>query len=688
MATTLPYVTESEFFSLTEANSPSTAGEKGRIPMTPWVLIQFRTAVLGANQTEADYMASFTDENGGYDVARHSTWTTVSFRKATNSYTPGANPIDDIKTKGSLDFDNYFDNVDLEDNGGMISATLKLYDPNFGNLEHIILRSILSMKAANSFYDKNPNTDKYMLQFEMGGPQNVNFRIRYGYSDPATNPNDIIDVAEVVTDDAFAQRVKEGSSKKIVIRSQWHYFQMMDCKFSIAQGGMYAEVKGVSIGTSIFERLKIVQRYAMLRGTPAMLIEDLGKQLFSASSGTIQFMNEQGGVYMPDDTPENIKTTLAKPDANFKSTLPKDMEIMDSTAFTAWLTEEYGEGESEQKTIQQNSKANCHRIEIMYGPEPRPQTDSNGKVIEGTMVRDFMTVKSLLNTLVSKCPPQYKYEIDDKEKYVEDGDKIKKLYLEEADPVEGVTDDGGSYERSKFTPIQYGYKIMEMKVGEKTVIRVAFNYKRPAKDQEFVRKYTWRNNEDNLISAFSIASSFDFAQISSKIAIVNDGELSLYMGAPTSIPTAPEYTATGTPRKATDDTAEGSIQEDALNLVYSIHEDTEADGSANGEATKKNIAQQLIDNMNKQVFRGSIEIPGDPFYKFDANMQPYQYGIYIDVLRDFNFYQQDLNQPNQKSYMSGFYVIKKIKHSISKDGFKTTLEVDKWPTSTIQLTRS
>jgi len=691
----IKYVTEDEFFKLVP-KTPIAPNSAPRIPMTPWVLIQFRTAVLREDQTSEDFLQTYT-EDGSYNITQHSTWTTVSFRKRKDGYKPNDKLTEELKQQ-SLQFNNFFENVELEDNGGLVNCNLKLYDPDFGNLEQIILRSILSMKAANQYYENNiDKEDSYMLQFHSGAPQNINFRLRFGYADALVSRDDIIDIASNETGE-FTERViatdEEDNSRKMVIRSPWKYFQMMDCKFSVSESGMYAEVKGISIGTSVFDRLKIVQRFAMLRGTPELLIKQLGKQLFKSSSGMIQFVDTNGSVILPD---EDVTTTMRNmanynTDSNFHSRWGLTWSIVpEGTDVETWLSEQYSEeaeGAEAQlvrdiRRLEEEHAAHMYRIEVMYGAEPRPKTDRNGRVIVGTTERTYQNIKSLLRNICSKVPPIYRQEVDGEEIYRETAEDVKKIFTGDEDPVD--LGGGEVYDRGKFQPVRYSFKTREIqyKGTEKVIVRVSFDYAKPQiNKQDYIRKYTWRNNKNNLIKNFSIASEFDFAQMNTNIAIVNDEEVDYYMAPPSSSSDV-DNNRSGAPSSTSFDPTRGNN----LRLVHSIIENTEAGSGEQGNIERRTMAQQMIDNMNAQVFRGSIEIPGDPFFQFDEAMEPYSYGIYIEVVRDFNYYTQNLNEANEKSYMSGLYVVKKIKHSLGSGGFKTILEVEKWPTTSIKLVR-
>lgn len=682
----LKYVTEDEFFALSQRNQVG-PNDARILPMTPWVIIQFRTAVL--NGTGEEYLSRFT-ETGDYNVQEHSEWTTVSFRKRTDGYTPLNNLKAEIEQGGSIEFNNFFDSVELEDNGGLITCNLKLYDPEFGNLEQIILKSILSMKASNEYYSKSVDeSDKFMLEFHNASPQNINFRVRFGYADPHLDSQRIIDDADESSGN-FGRRVKDESKNKLVIKSTWHYFQMMDCNFSVADAGMYADIKGISVGVSNFERLKIVQRYSQLVGTPEGVIRSLGKLLFESSNGMIQFVDDQGRTIFDSTVNANLADVANfEPDETNRDDIRKNFRTEwgatwglfsgeGEDTFDNYLLEMYGEENASQAREDAiDRQEDKYRIKVMYGAEPRPRKDRNGRILPGGWERTYMSIKELMKEICSKVPPIYRYEIDEEEKFVT-GEEVKNIFANNSDPV---TIGGVQYDRGKFKPIRYTYKTREIASEFGTIIRVAFFYARPnLKNQDYVRKYTWRNNQKNLISSFSISSKLDFAQLNSTVAIANGESLDFYMTPPTSS-SNPEETGVGAMSKSSFVPTAGG----AARLVHSIVEDTDSEDGEQGQIERRTMAQQLVDNLNMQNFNGTVEIPGDPFFKFDSFMEPYRYGIYIDVIRDFNVYGQTLDSPNERSYMSGFYFLSNIKHSINNSGFKTTLGVSKWPTATVRL---
>ena len=97
----------------------------------------------------------------------------------------------------------------------------------------------------------------------------------------------------------------------------------------------------------------------------------------------------------------------------------------------------------------------------------------------------------------------------------------------------------------------------------------------------------------------------------------------------------------------------------------------------NNNTSNKTYTQQLknafLKNINRQVFKGTITLPGDSFYLFDTKLKPFEYLIKLNILR-----------PNGKggtvkSYLSGNYAVTSITHNVDESGYFTTLGVMRWP---------
>ncbi|MFW6281338.1 MAG: hypothetical protein ACOC1O_00910 [bacterium] len=658
-------VEEKDFFKIADLGANS--GRK-MLPMTPWVLIQFRAAIA---DTEEQFN-NFINGSLEFDIENNTRWETVSFRKASASYNPTNNVLDQIDKKGSLEFDNFFDGISLEDNGGVLKCDLNLYDPYFGRLEDIITRSIVAMKLGNAFFEQSTfgrlqQADVNTIQFNLGKPQNINFRLRFGYADPSLEQDEIIDG---LNEDDFKERTQDINKNKMVVKTPWKYFQMMGCKFAVTDSGLNAQVNGVSIGKSILDRLKIVRRFAIIRGTPANIIQDLGREVFTASQGMVQIVDQYGNVIIPDDINPNLSSLTEQTTQSFRSEYGPTWEVMTQEEYE----EEYDT--DEKRRLAGGEDARLYRVEVPLGSEPRyrPNPDGTASTDPDRIIREYMSVKRLFSEICSQVPPIYKrtYNVGEDERivYFKTSEQVKQIFTTNGETVEI---NGEEYPREQFTPIRYVFSIKEVEFGNQRVTRIRFHYKKPSiRNQDFIRSYTWKNWQNSLITSFGIDSKFDFAQINSPIALIETDSI---ITASEGISRALDNNE-GSAFRAYEDILS---EENPMMFTRSVVENSNNDGSAEGRVRSRTVVQEVISNLNRQVFSGVIEIPGDPFFLFDETLEPYSYFIYLRVLRDWNPYIDEIEENLNSSYFTGFYVIQKIDHEINSGGFITKLTVSKWP---------
>ncbi len=676
----LQYVDDYEFFRVddnTEAG-PHILPNNPRLPMTPWVLIQFRTAIYKENMTAEQYLEA-RSKGLTYDIDTDSEWTTVSFRAANEPiiddlYTDINNSKDPSK-KGSLKFDNFFENLDIEDNGGFLKCSMRLYDKDFGRLESIIMRSMVAMKAGNSMFDSGGQGPEYILNFSAGGAQSINFRVRFGYADEHIDSDNIKFIDDPNEESSvWKDRAKAESGKvvpKMVTRTPWFYFQMMGCKFLISDGGLSASIDGISMGNSIFQRMKIMQKFCGLEGTPESLIKALGATFFTASGGIIQFVDNEGKTICNSGDRSN---SLYQNDPSYKSDWGKTWITQDEAA----MKRQYGEVGSELYRKAVELGKDKLRIQVMMGSEPRKPVDKFGVVDNNApWIQEFDNIKTVVDKVCAQVPCIYSYETEQEIKFEERESIIQKI---RDGKEETINIDGKNYQRNIFKPIPYTYSVKEKNVGtSQKIVMVRFFYKKETvKDQAYVRRYLWRNNPNNILNVFAVSSDFDFAQMNQTI-ITRTAEGT---SAASSTPTTGTDSNGGTGATAVNkELVDALTNKRGFLLVSNIVDANKAESIS--------VAQGMINNMNSQGFKGTIELPGDPFYMFSGDIQPYQYGIYVDVVRDRNLYWDGIDNgsqtPNEKSYLSGFYLISSIRHMFSASGYKTNLTVMKWPTNTTKI---
>ncbi len=266
-------------------------------------------------------------------------------------------------------------------------------------------------------------------------------------------------------------------------------------------------------------------------------------------------------------------------------------------------------------------------IKLMLGDKGSDYRFNNG-------MKNFGTIHELLTELCNQIQPLY---------YNDRGMLTK-------DP------DAAKYQ----APFTFFYKGKE---SGNSKFQIVFGYDDKialSSESELIRVYEWRDTRNSLITNLSISSTLDFAQLNAPMFdITKQDEIDEFKTLLTTTNTAIGNVTT---KKNTEN----------FILVGVAYNPTETD-------SKGKIISNFRKNMNTNIFSGTIEIPGDPFYLFDEKMQPYKYGIYIYVNRNGYLDENNKYVNSERSYLSGYYLIKNIKHEINASNFKTILEIEKFP---------
>jgi len=299
---------------------------------------------------------------------------------------------------------------------------------------------------------------------------------------------------------------------------------------------------------------------------------------------------------------------------------------------------------------------NTQNIEVQLGDSPK--VDSKGNIIE-----TYKTMKELLDDIVGKIPPL---------KILADG-TLTEMWEEES--VDG---------NERFSDYQY---VVEEDSSGATKIR--FYYTNPdsffldgASEKIYLRTYFWRETSRTIVKNISIQTETDFAQMNMPIFTVDGTSAEkkitvLYNNGDKDETASLTLGASGVTDKSS------ILSKDSFNLSFvSDAFNTISDGSGTDVASL--AVRKFLQNINSSIFRGTIELMGDPFFLFDSVMQPFQYLIKLIVMRPTSssvskFSDQADADNSPISYISGYYSITNIKHKIGSDGFSTTLEVMRWP---------
>ena len=288
------------------------------------------------------------------------------------------------------------------------------------------------------------------------------------------------------------------------------------------------------------------------------------------------------------------------------------------------------------------------KIEILLGSDP--SYDRNGKVIEA-----YKSFGEILNSIVSSTPLKYINNLGDLVTTDENGQPTNQ------DEVENT--------------LPYKFTVIKDPNSSKEIIK--FYYPNPVKasnTQKYIRNYIWRENGKTIVESLNITTKTDFAALSQKIYTKSPKGITLIDLRSEKDKSAVAGTTVITTNLGVSSATTKKTYVDTWSLVSEVIEE-KSTGSV--DANQDNYITQLknsfVRNINQQVFTGSITIPGDPFYSFDHAMSPLQYIINLNMYRP-----SEVGSPI-KSYISGSYTVKEIRHSINNSGFKTILEVIRVP---------
>lgn len=300
-----------------------------------------------------------------------------------------------------------------------------------------------------------------------------------------------------------------------------------------------------------------------------------------------------------------------------------------------------------------SAETNEEIIEIMLGGTPVPKPDGVG------FVTRYKSLKTILNEICAAVKP-LKYDLE--------GNKIR----------EDVDD---SEEEDSVRVYRYSYFIEETEDGTK----IFFYYQDPSnslENQKFIRSYTWSQEGKSIVKNLELETNSDFSMLN--MSVVNIDESSGKITARNIRPLSRDETAEDEVdfTLAEADNATEVFNDISFDSVFAYHITSTGDSEISNdllspESVSLKIADRIRANLNQQIVRGKLTIFGDPSYLFDQAMQPFRYLISITANRP-NFLDKEGNFIyGGKSYLSGYYAISKITHTIGTSGFQTELEVIK-----------
>lgn len=165
---------------------------------------------------------------------------------------------------------NFFNNITIEDSGGVYKITLNLFDKNFAYIEDTIVRSIIATRLANSLVeDPDYSVEEDFFEFFITKTNSANLRIRFGYSEYSLD--------DYISETSFtSERWKNRASENVpVLKSPWIYFQMSNADFNLTPKGLEVQINAFSVMSNFLQKAKLVETYARFYGTPEYVISHI-----------------------------------------------------------------------------------------------------------------------------------------------------------------------------------------------------------------------------------------------------------------------------------------------------------------------------------------------------------------------------------------------------------------------------
>lgn len=560
----------------------------------------------------------------------------IQFRtsKPTNADNPDSAVWESITLEN-----NFFDQVVITDESGFQNLELTLQDRDYINIEDIVLRTIMNSRveawagmankenkekydAATSSLDSSPkdpeqkNNTILKNTFQVYIDNSMASCIRVRFG-WASNQKE--KYYETSSTDSFVLRTEQTNP---VIRSPWLYFMMLGANYNIdANGRMTFLIKGVSVAQAYLEKAKFLINGTVLEGLPKDIWDILAKSISEANNGDIQLANKIGELSKDQAKTYNEAKAEDGKNRRYKEPDPDFFHY-------------------QNKII---------KLSSLY-ENPMIYLDNSGNEKRSL---HFKSIRQLLNDFVNLLNSKY---ID-----------------YDGSPIEIKDDEVPNMEQVHHIE-KPDYYITVEKSGNslKPVNMVHLYYRKPnPKQQTFIRVYSWKDAKNSIIKNFSVSTDSDFAQMNAPITIkdefnnlkqINLGSISSGAGGM--------------------DLAINTVE----NLSKEINEAKGKIGFLTGEVFKsgnynnaQDFVSSFIQNLNDNVFKGTIELLLDPFYLFDNALRPYEYLIKIDVNTPSRYTRKGEYIAGSKSYLTGYYMIGKITHSITNNSATTSLEVIKFP---------
>lgn len=422
-----------------------------------------------------------------------------------------------------------------------------------------------------------------------------------------------------------ARRSQINSTNQTVTMSNEMDFMVVGFKTSIRPNGIEYKINAIESKNAKVLTTRFLQRYANISASPEEILYIL-MHIFNE--------NKKG---------ENIEASNVK--------ILLDKSTSDFGDGKARLVQEFDKSGADDGKVKTIPGDDTYESYYLYG-----KTDFDATIFKKTNLTFggesaarnyyqqsvekplYKTVAQLMDEFCAACPSKKNFTAEPKKFVDSNGEEVS-----------------ASVSNETSAPLKW-LVVTEKDAKGKPVNYVVLYYRKTRKVGK-IRRYVYGpfNPEVSSVSDVSIENANEFALLS-----------------------AIEYAVDG----AVDVKSDSAIYK-----ASGVPED-ETKGISGVVARNRTEAKKYSDAYSNSLYKGTINILGDPFYSFDEEMQPFSYPIQLDILIPCNDYEKRLGikeqsrgvvGSNYKHEMSGFYVVGKITHSISNGRFSTQLELMNYP---------
>lgn len=557
--------------------------------------------------------------------------------------------------------DNYFESMILKDEGGFKEIELTLKSVDDINLERIIYNSLIEpINAYNKQFSDEINMSGVLDLIKY---KNVNFRVKFGYSDIYSNAIDASSILDLSYRNRTEKTIEGGvSTVKPVKSSPWINFFIKDIETKILGEQNYFVIKGISLGEEMLDGFSIFsENQGLIKSqdpTPLEGISQVAGLLLEASNGKICIIGDENKVITGyNNNPREVIQRSIK--FNEEDTIINGVlnEIPEGWIFGAKTN-----SSESQETIRQRNNLSLRR------------TGST---------EDEYSIKEILD-VVAKWLPEKTYLVSKNTNHAEPYNKsihgnfaTKKEYKDEFYLVSLSADYEIIEAEAKIDGDDYG--------GMENKVLIRFIYRGPKDDESryAVRMYSFRNKQNTVVKNFTIENEININNVRDYCSIVG----SEYKYILTSKYLENSLEASNYPRPsemkkiAQEENSKKSVivpKKNYISFSESIVTDSSKEESKKAiEKALSSVANSHINKLSMWPFEGELEILGDPYYLFDDKLGRDVHLIYIEANRA-NKMAQTSGGYISRSYYTGLYLIREIEHELTSDGvFVTRLKVIK-----------